>query len=33
MLSLIEVKVGNNLELICTGDKFLNRTPMAQAVR
>jgi hypothetical protein len=25
--------VGNNLELIGTGDKFLNRTPIAQTLR
>jgi hypothetical protein len=25
--------VGNNLELIGTGDNFLNRTPMGQALR
>jgi hypothetical protein len=32
-LNLIEEKVGNTLELIGTGDKFLSRTPMAQALR
>jgi hypothetical protein len=32
-LNLIEEKVGNSLELIGTGDSFLNRTPMAQPLR
>ena len=32
-LSLTEKNVGNNLELMGIGDKFLNRTPMAQVVR
>jgi hypothetical protein len=32
-LNLIEKKVGNILECIGTGDNFLNRTPMAQALR
>ena len=32
-LNLIEEKVGNSLELIGTGENFLNRTPMAQALR
>ena len=32
-LNLIEEKVGNNPEYIDRGDKFLNRTPMAQALR
>jgi hypothetical protein len=32
-LDLMEEKVGNSLEWIGTGDKFLNRTPMAQALR
>lgn len=31
-LNLIEQKVGSSLELIGTGDNFLNRTPMAQAL-
>jgi hypothetical protein len=31
-LNLIEEEVGNSLELIVTGDSFLNRTPMAQAL-
>ena len=31
-LNLIEEKVGNNLELLGTGDNFLSRTPMAQAL-
>jgi hypothetical protein len=30
---LIEEKVGNILELIGTGKNFLNRTPLAQALR
>ena len=29
-LNLIEEKLANSLELIGTGDNFLNRTPMAQ---
>jgi hypothetical protein len=32
-LNLIEEKVGKSLELIATGGNFLNRTPMAQALR
>jgi hypothetical protein len=32
-LNLIEEKVGNSLEHIGTGDNFLNRIPMAQALR
>jgi hypothetical protein len=32
MLNLIEEKVGNSLELIGTGNNFLNRAPMAQAL-
>jgi hypothetical protein len=32
-LNLIEEKVGKGLELIGTGGNFLNRTPMAQALR
>jgi hypothetical protein len=32
-LNLIEEKVGNSLKHIGTGHKFLNRTPMAQALR
>jgi hypothetical protein len=32
-LNLIEVKVGKSLELIGTGRNFLNRTPMAHALR
>jgi hypothetical protein len=32
-LNLIEEKVGNSHELIGTGRNFLNRTPMAQALR
>ena len=32
-INLIEEKVGNTLECIGTGDNFLNRTPMAQALR
>jgi hypothetical protein len=32
-LNLIEKKLGNSLERIGTGDNFLNRTPMAQALR
>ena len=32
-LNLIEEKVGKSLELIGTGRNFLNRTPMAQALR
>jgi hypothetical protein len=33
MLNLIEEKVGKNLEHIGTGKNFLNRTPMAYALR
>ena len=32
-LNLIEEKVGKSLELIGIGGNFLNRTPMAQALR
>ena len=32
-LKLIEDKVGKSLELIGTGEIFLNRTPMACALR
>jgi hypothetical protein len=32
-LNLIEEKVGKSLELIGTGEKFLNRTPVAHALR
>lgn len=32
-LNLKEEKVGNNLECIGMGDKFVNRTPMAQDLR
>ena len=32
-LNLIEEKMGNSLELIGTGGNFLNRTPVAQALR
>jgi hypothetical protein len=32
-LNLIEEKVGNSLEHIGTGENFLNRTPVAQALR
>jgi hypothetical protein len=32
-LKLIEEKVGKNLEHMGTGEKFLNRTPMAYALR
>ena len=32
-LKLIEEKVGTNLEHMGTGEKFLNRTPMAYALR
>jgi hypothetical protein len=32
-LNLIEQKMGNSLELLCTGDNFLNRTPVPQALR
>ena len=32
-LNLLEEKVGNAFECIGTGDNFLNRTPMAQALR
>ena len=33
ILNLIEENVRNTLKQIGTGDKFLNRTPMAQALR
>jgi hypothetical protein len=33
ILNLIEEKVGKSLELIGMGGNFLNRTPMAHAVR
>ena len=32
-LNLIKPKVGNNLELTGTGDNFLNRVPMSQALK
>jgi hypothetical protein len=32
-LNLIEHNVGNNLELVGTGDNFLNRTPIAQTLK
>ena len=32
-LNLMEKKVGNSLECIGTGDNFLNRTPVTQALR
>ena len=32
-LKLTEEKVGNSLEHTGTGDNFLNRTPMAQALK
>jgi hypothetical protein len=32
-LNLIQQKVGSNLELFSTGDNFLNRTPVARALR
>ena len=32
-LKVIEEKVGMNLEHMGTGEKFLNRTPMAYALR
>ena len=32
-LNLIEENMGNSLENIGTGSNFLNRTPMAQALR
>ena len=32
-LNFIECKVVNTLELIGTGDSFLNRIPMVQALR
>ena len=32
-LNLIEEKVGKSLELIGTGENFLNRAPVAQALR
>jgi hypothetical protein len=31
--NIIEEKVGKSLELIGTGENFLNRTPMAHALR
>jgi hypothetical protein len=33
MLNLIEEKVGKSLEHMGTGENFLNKTPMAQALR
>jgi hypothetical protein len=33
MLNLIEEKVGKSLEHISMGKNFLNRTPMAHALR
>ena len=33
MLNLIVKKVGKSLELFGTGENFLNRTPMAHALR
>jgi hypothetical protein len=33
MLNLIEEKVGKSVEFIGTGKNFLNRTPMAYALR
>jgi hypothetical protein len=33
ILNLIEEKMGKSLELIGTGGNFLNRTPMAHALR
>ena len=32
-MNLIEVKLGNSIECIGIGDNFLNRTPIAQAIR
>jgi hypothetical protein len=32
-LNLIEEKVGKSIELVGTGGNFLNRTPMAHALR
>ena len=32
-LNVIEEKTGNSLELIGTGDNFLNRTPIAQTLK
>ena len=32
-LNLLEDKVGNTLELIGTGDRFLNTTPVAQTLK
>jgi hypothetical protein len=32
-LNVIEEKTGNSLELIGTGDNFLNRTPTTQELR
>ena len=31
--TLLEEKVGNNLELIATRKDFLNRTPLSQLIR
>jgi hypothetical protein len=33
ILKLIEEKVGKSLEYMCTGEKFLNRTPMPFALK
>jgi hypothetical protein len=33
ILNLVEEKMGNRVELIGTEDNFLNRTPIAQALR
>jgi hypothetical protein len=33
MMNIIEEKLGKNLKLIGTGGNFLNRTPMAYALR
>jgi hypothetical protein len=33
MLNLVDGKVGNSLEHVDTGENFLNRTPMVQALR
>jgi hypothetical protein len=33
MVNLIEEKIGKNLEYICSGEIFLNRTLMAQVLR
>ena len=32
-MKLTEEKVGKNLEYMCTGENFLNRTPIAYALR